>query len=134
MIERQHDIQVRWSDLDGLGHVNHSTVLAYLEVGRDAALDALGISPDQYVVRQCDVNYLRELRPADARVEYRCDSLAPGRTSIRTRERLLDAHGRDAVEAQFTLVMWDADLRGSRTLTDAERRNLSTPSFEEIAK
>lgn len=134
MTELSHDIQVRWSDLDGLGHVNHSTVLAYLEVGRDAALHTLGIEPDQYVVRQCDVNYLHELRPAESGVEYRCDGLIPGRTSIRTRERLLDAQGRNAVEAQFTLVMWDAALRGSRPLTSDERRNLSSLSYEESMK
>ena len=38
-----HRVQVRWRDLDGLGHVNHTVVLTYLEEGRDAWLEAHGI-------------------------------------------------------------------------------------------
>lgn len=37
-----HHVQVRWQDLDGLGHVNHAVVLTYLEEGRDAFLEACG--------------------------------------------------------------------------------------------
>ena len=34
----EHAVQMRWRDLDGLGHVNHTVVLTYLEEGRDAFL------------------------------------------------------------------------------------------------
>ena len=34
-----HRVQMRWRDLDGLGHVNHTVVLTYLEEGRDAFLE-----------------------------------------------------------------------------------------------
>ena len=32
-----HRVQMRWRDLDALGHVNHPVVLTYLEEGRDDA-------------------------------------------------------------------------------------------------
>ena len=38
-----HEVQMRWQDLDELGHVNHNVVLTYLEEGRDAFLGARGI-------------------------------------------------------------------------------------------
>ena len=34
-----HRVQMRWRDLDGLGHVNHTVVLTYLEEGRDVFLE-----------------------------------------------------------------------------------------------
>jgi acyl-CoA thioesterase FadM len=124
---QQHEIQVRWSDLDGLEHVNHSAVLVYLEVGRDAFFAARGISPDDYVVRHCVIDYRSELRPAGSHLRYRCIDLRAGTTSITLAEVLLDDRGAEAVTATFTLVMWDRTLRTSRKLTDIERGNLIAP-------
>ena len=50
-----HEVQMRWRDLDALGHVNHPVVLTYLEEGRDAFLAERGISRDEYVVGRCTV-------------------------------------------------------------------------------
>lgn len=125
MAER-HDIQVRWPDLDGLGHVNHSAILVYLEVGRDASLASRGICGDDYVVRHCDVDYRSEVRPTGSHVVYECERVKLGRTSIRTTERLLHPDGQCAVEATFTLVMWDSKARTTRPLTDEERAKLSS--------
>ena len=127
----QHEIQVRWPDLDGLGHVNHSTVLTYLEVGRDAFLVARGISPDDYVVRHCAIDYLGELRPRRATIRYRLTGVKAGTTSVTLTETLLDDSGAVAVAAMFILVMWDPATRTSRRLTDSERRNLVPDSAEE---
>lgn len=120
-----HDVQVRWPDLDGLGHVNHSTILTYLEVGRDATLRSRGILSEDYVVRHCEVNYQGELRPSGSHIRYQCAEIKLGNTSIRMREGLFDAEGKCVIEAAFTIVMWDATDRGSRELTNEERRSLA---------
>lgn len=126
ILGERHIVQVRWPDLDGLGHVNHSTVLAYLEVGRDAALASRGISGADYVVRHCVIDYQGELRPSGPHVEYQCESVKLGTKSIRTVERLLNSEGHCVVEGIFTLVMWDPGARASRELTTEERASLST--------
>ena len=59
-----HRVQMRWRDLDGLGHVNHTVVLTYLEEGRDAFLRRHGIRRDEYVVGRCNVSFLGEIDPA----------------------------------------------------------------------
>ncbi|MEV8434706.1 hotdog domain-containing protein (plasmid) [Streptomyces sp. HUAS 31] len=120
-----HQVQVRWPDIDALGHVNHSTVLVYLEVGRDAVLSACGIEPRQVVVRHCAIDYVRELRPRGSHVEYRLDALEPGRTSLRIEERLMRG-GETAVSSTFVLVLWDDARRAARELTPDERHALST--------
>ncbi|MFJ5646178.1 acyl-CoA thioesterase [Streptomyces sp. NPDC093223] len=121
----RHQVQVRWPDVDGLGHVNHSAVLSLLEVGRDAVLGARGIPPHAYVVRRCEVDYVGELRPLGSYVDYVCDGLTLGNTSIRVSERLLGPGGRAAVSAVFTLVLWDRDARAARPLTAGERELMS---------
>ena len=60
-----HEVQMRWRDLDALGHVNHPVVLTYLEEGRDAFLADRGISRDEYVVGRCTVSYRGRDRPGD---------------------------------------------------------------------
>ena len=127
----EQEIQVRWPDLDSLGHVNHSVVLAYLEVGRDAVLATMNIGPNEYVVRHCAIDYVGELRPSGATIRYRCTDLKAGDTSITCREALIDDTGAIAVKATFTLVMWDPKKRTSRRLSDAERHQLALVRTEE---
>jgi hypothetical protein len=52
-----HPVQMRWRDLDSLGHVNHTVGLTYLEEGRDAWLADHGIRRDEYAVGRCSVRF-----------------------------------------------------------------------------
>jgi acyl-CoA thioester hydrolase len=119
-----HRVQMRWQDLDGLGHVNHTVVMTYLEEGRDAWLAARGIPRDEYVVGRCNVNFKREIDPAWGEVTVQCRLSELGRSSLVTSERILDEGGEVVVEAEFGLVLWDPDQRGSRPISDQERASL----------
>jgi acyl-CoA thioester hydrolase len=115
---------MRWRDLDGLGHVNHTVVLTYLEEGRDAFLKGHGIPRDEYVVGRCSVNFRDEIDPAFQAVTVQCAVSELGRSSMTTTERILDDAGRVVVEAEFGLVLWDPAQRGSRPISDEERASL----------
>jgi acyl-CoA thioester hydrolase len=119
-----HRVQMRWRDLDGLGHVNHTVVLTYLEEGRDAFLAACGVRRDEYVVGRCSVSFNEEIDPAFGSVTVECAVRDLGRSSLTTSERILDDGGRVVVEAEFGLVMWDPEQRESRLITDEERAAL----------
>jgi len=121
----EHEVQMRWRDLDGLGHVNHTVVLTYLEEGRDAFLHAHGISPDQYVVGRCAVTFHRELDPAIKAVRVQCAVSELGSSSLSTTERIVDKDGDVAVEAEFGLVLWDPDRHDTRPISEAERAALA---------
>ena len=116
---------MRWQDIDGLGHVNHVVVLTYLEEGRDAFLARSGIGPAEYVVGRCSVKYLGEIDPAFKAVTVECAVRELGNSSMSTSERILDDSGNVVVEAEFNLVLWDPDRRGSRRITDEERASLT---------
>lgn len=118
-------VQTRWQDIDGLGHVNHTVALTYLEEGRDAWLAERGIPRDEYVVGHCSVRYLGEIDPGSETVTVQCGLRELGRSSVTTTEQILDRAGKVVVEAEFALVMWDPQRRGSRRITDEERVSLT---------
>jgi acyl-CoA thioesterase FadM len=126
-----HSVHMRWQDIDGLGHVNHTVALTYLEEGRDAWLAERGISRDEYVVGRCSVSYLGEIDPSSETVTVQCGLRELGRSSVTTTERILDRTGKVVVEAEFALVLWDPERRGSRQITDDERASLTS---EEVAR
>jgi acyl-CoA thioester hydrolase len=128
-----HEVQMRWQDLDGLGHVNHPVVLTYLEEGRDAWLAGHGIPREEYVVGRCSVSFEREIDPAQQTVMVQCALHELGRSSITTRERIVDRGGEVMVEAEFGIVLWDPERRGSRPITDEERASLARSGEEEQA-
>jgi acyl-CoA thioester hydrolase len=119
-----HRVQVRWRDLDALGHVNHTVVLTYLEEGRDAWLERHGIRRDEYVVGRCTVSFRSEIDSDFKAVTVECGLRELGRSSLTTSERILDDEGEIVVEAEFGLVLWDAGRRGSRPISDSERASL----------
>ncbi len=119
-----HRVQMRWRDLDGLGHVNHTVVLTYLEEGRDAFLAERGVRREEYVVGRCSVSFNGEIDPAFRSVTVQCALRELGRSSLTTSERILDDRGRVVVEGEFGLVLWDPARRESRQITDDERAAL----------
>ncbi len=119
-----HSVQMRWRDLDGLGHVNHVVVLTYLEEGRDAFLAEHGIDRDEYVVGRCSVQFNGEIDPGFEAVTVQCELRELGTKRISTRERVLDHAGNAVVEASFDLVLWDPAARASRPISDVERAAL----------
>jgi acyl-CoA thioester hydrolase len=123
-VSAEHQVQMRWRDLDGLGHVNHTVVLTYLEEGRDAWLAEHGIRREEYVVGRCSVNFRRELDPTWKSVTVQTSVRELGRSSLVTSERILDDGGEVVVEAEFGLVLWDPQQRGSRPISDEERASL----------
>jgi acyl-CoA thioester hydrolase len=123
-VSGEHRVPMRWRDLDALGHVNHTVVLTYLEEGRDAWLAEHGIRRDEYVVGRCSVNFRREIDPGWKTVTVQCDVRELGRSSLVTSERILDAAGEVVVDAEFGLVLWDPQQRGSRPISDEERASL----------
>ena len=130
--EQGHRVQMRWRDLDGLGHVNHTVVLTYLEEGRDVFLAEHGIRRDEYVVGSCSVRFREEIDPAFEAVTVQCKVRELGRSSVTTSERILDDKGEVVVEAEFGLVLWDRALRSSRPISDSERASLA--ATQEVQK
>ena len=116
-------LEIRWKDVDALGHVNNAVYLTYLEECRDEWLEeALGDGEAawDFVIARLAIDFRRELRLDDDVVLVSCRLERIGKSSITTRETIVAA-GDLAAEAEAVLVPRNREAGGSRPLSDAER-------------
>jgi acyl-CoA thioester hydrolase len=122
-VEGKH-IEIRWRDLDALGHVNQAVYLTYIEEALDAWLgETLGLEGRvwDYVAARVSIDYRSELRLADHAVLGSCRLVRIGNSSITSLVELRAPDGRLAAEAELVIVARDPDSRRSRPLLDHER-------------
>lgn len=121
MPAHEHLVQLRWSDPDSLGHVNHARALSLLEDAR------LAMAPEggQLILARLEVDYLRQLY-------YRVgERLCVGSTVTRlgtksfTVRQELEQDGEVAIRADMVMVVFDFATDSSRAMTDAERAHWS---------
>lgn len=121
----EHQVHVRWRDVDALGHVNHAVFLTYLEEGRDAFFQQVfGGEPD-YVVARVEVDLRAEVRFTEREVTVRLAVERLGTTSLTTRETVLTRAGETAAEARVVTVRWDRRARKPVPFSEAERARLA---------
>ncbi|MFD2092083.1 acyl-CoA thioesterase [Blastococcus deserti] len=117
-MRHEHPVQLRWSDPDSLGHVNHARALSLLEDARLAMVEGPGAS---MILARLEVDYLRQLyyrvgeRPC---VTSWVTHL--GTKSLTLRQELVQ-DGEVAIRADVVLVMFDFATDASRALTEDER-------------
>jgi acyl-CoA thioester hydrolase len=116
-------VDIRWRDVDALGHVNHAVFITYLEEGRDAFYrKVLGADP-HYVVARIEIDLRAEVRLSDRRVTVRIEAESWGRSSLTTVETIR-LGSQEAAQARVVTVRWDADHGKPIPFTDAERTQL----------
>ena len=120
----EHPVDVRWRDVDALGHVNHAVFLTYLEEGRDAFFAQTCGEPD-YVVARVEIDLRAEVRYPDRRVTVRLEVERVGTTSLTTHETVLTPAGEVAAEARVVTVRWDRRGRKPVPFSEAERARLA---------
>ena len=77
------------------------------------------------MVGRCSLTFVREILPEFRTVTVQCEVSRLGDKSVTTAERVLDNEGNVVVEAEFGLVLWDPERRGSRPITEDERASLT---------
>ena len=117
-------VEIRWSDVDALGHVNNAVYLTYLEEVRDAWLTRVLAGAGEttgFVLARVAIDFRRELVQADDVCVGTCRVTRVGTSSIATREELRRLDGELAAEAESVLVARDEASARSRPLSAAER-------------
>jgi acyl-CoA thioester hydrolase len=120
----KHQVDVRWRDVDALGHVNHAVFLTYLEEGRDAFFAQTLASDPIYVVVRLEVDLRAEVRYPDRRVTVRIEVERLGTTSLTTRETIITPANEVVAEARVVTVRWDSGQRKPVPFSEAERARL----------
>jgi acyl-CoA thioester hydrolase len=123
-----HPVQVRFRDLDALGHVNNAVYLTYLESARLAYwLQVTGLrdlAAMNVILARAEVDYRSPVAFGDAlEVGVRCASIR--RSSLVLEQAVVEAgSGRLVAEARKTLVHYDYAAARSQAIPDDLRRKL----------
>lgn len=119
-------VEIRWRDVDALGHVNSAVYATYLEECRDEWLER-GLGDDEaawdFVVARLAIDFRSELRIQDDVVVAACGLAQLGTSSVTTKETMV-AGDKLVAEAEAVLVARNRERTGSRPLTDTERASL----------
>ena len=124
-------VQLRWRDMDMLGHLNQSVYHELLEEGRAALMSELvrrvGTSHTHgsFVLAHVDLDYHAEVRKDHGEVEIVVRLAQVGTSSLRLDHEVRLPDGNLAASGQTVLVAWDPATRSKRTLTQAELGALS---------
>lgn len=104
-------IQIRFSDLDPLGHVSNNAYSEYLEQGRVGWLDAIEGERPSVVVASLTIDFIRELGLRDEiHVETRC--VRKGTKSLVLSQEIF-RQGECVTRAEVVIVGFDLKTRQS---------------------
>jgi acyl-CoA thioester hydrolase len=121
----EHPVDVRWRDTDALGHVNHAVFMTYLEEGRDAFYAQVLGSEPHYVVVRIEVDLRAEVFRDDRHLTVQVAVERLGRTSLTTRETIINAAREVVADARVVTVRWDPVSRKPVPFSEAERTPLA---------
>ncbi len=117
-MRHEHPVQLRWSDPDSLGHVNHARALSLIE---DARLAMVEGPVQSIILARLEVDYLRQLYyRVGERLPVRSWVTRIGTKSFTMRQELLQ-DGEVVIRLDAVLVVFDITTDTSRALTDEER-------------
>ena len=120
------EVDLRWRDLDFLGHLNQAVYHELLEEGRGALFEQLGVMDEGFffVLARVELDHRLEVRRDHGPVTLAQRVEAVGRSSVTITHEIVRNDGDVAAAGRSVLVAWDRDARRSRPLTDAEREKL----------
>ncbi|HZB96957.1 MAG TPA: thioesterase family protein [Candidatus Sulfotelmatobacter sp.] len=122
-----HHVQVRVSDIDATGMVRPGRFLDYLDDARGAffaAPDNPTLHSSSAVVARTEIDFIEPLRYAAEPIDVALRVSYIGRSSFALAARIAQ-RGAVAARATTVLVTYDGVRRRSRTLSNAERVELT---------
>jgi acyl-CoA thioester hydrolase len=129
--EHSVNVQLRWRDMDMLGHLNQSVYHELLEEGRAALMTEIihrvgaGQAHGTFVLVHVDLDYHTEVRKDHGEVAIVVRLEGVGNSSLTLHHEVRLPEGTVAASGRTVLVAWDPVTRGKRVLSDAERAALS---------
>ncbi len=126
-------IQMRWNDLDALGHVNNAVYVTYFEVARGyfmlKACPDWNWEKDMFLIAGVNVNFHKELllTAVNARVHVRTSKIG-GKSFVLDYVITSDKNGEQVVHAtgSTTQIMFDMQMRKTIEVHDWVRASLTT--------
>ena len=131
VFEKSVRVQLRWRDMDMLGHLNQSVYHELIEEGRIAMIAELvrraggDHSHGGFVLAHVDLDHHREVRKDHEEVDVVIRLTHVGTSSVVLEHEVRLRDGAVAASGKSVLVAWDLTTRAKRVLTEHERAALS---------
>jgi len=122
-----HPIEIRFGDMDAIGHVNNAVYLTYLEIARfaywkEAEIDRLG-GDVSYIMARVEIDF-RAPAVAGNVLEVALSVTGIGRSSFTMAYEIRDQDGRLVSTAKSVQVMYDYAAGASVLVPAAIRQRL----------
>jgi acyl-CoA thioester hydrolase len=130
-LQQSTRVQLRWRDIDLLGHLNQSVYHELLEEGRIGLIAEVlqraggNHAPGGYVLAHVDLDYHAEVRKDHGSVDVVVRVAKVGASSIALEHEVRLPDGTTAASGTSVLVAWDPATRSKRILSDVERAALA---------
>ncbi len=120
------EVEVRFRDLDPMGHVNNAVYLTYFEIARTAYMQQMarfeGLHDINFVVARVECNYRQGARFGQ-RLRIECGTVTLGRTSLTLAYRI-SADGALLADGQTVLVWFDYQKNEKLEVPEAVRQRI----------
>ena len=119
-------IQIRFNDVDQMGHVNNAVIMEYLDLGKDAFFSSHGLSPTKsdftVMVVHYDVDFRAQIHYHDRiHVETEIDKL--GNKSLTVMQRVVNTDSDTVcVECRTVMAGYRRSTNSSAVIPDEVRQ------------
>lgn len=128
----EQPVQLRFKDMDALGHVNNGTYFSYFEIARGTWVQNLDLSDQErdeyihFVVAHVDADYLIPV-VLSSNIVVRMYAAEPGRSSLKTFYEIVDRDNPEKiyVKSSAILVWFDAKTQKSMPIPEGIKNKLT---------
>jgi len=121
-------LELRFRDLDPMGHVNNAVFATYFEIARTRYWAALGVPRFDFILARLEIDYRAPIEWGDA-VEAQIGVTGFGRSSFVFSYRIVKADGAVAAEGRSVQAWYDYEARRTQPVPDDVRAAIL--AFEE---
>ena len=113
-------IQIRFNDVDQMGHVNNAVIMEYLDLGKDAFFSGRGLSPTKsdftVMVVHYDVDFRKQIHYHD-QIEVTTEVEKIGNKSITVLQRVVNTEtGEFCVECRTIMAGYRRSTSSSEVI------------------
>jgi acyl-CoA thioester hydrolase len=118
------EIQIRWMDLDPLGHVNNAIYIVYFEMGRSkymiTASDTWDWHKNMFLIANVNCDYKRELKMADKHPHVHARMVKFGTKSFELEYAITSGENHEVLHAtgKSIQVMFDTNNKTTVEIPD----------------